>query len=110
MTETTSERVGKEAANGLDDATEAADRIERRVRSRLSDTAAQLEARYRELSEEAERLVANARKEATKRYGELQEKVKEQPEVGVAIGFVAGLLVAMMLSGSHRTIVVRDHH
>ena len=109
---TSTETAAHEVANGLDNAADKAgdaiEQTEARVRSKLSETAGALEARYRELTVEAERIVATARSEASKRYGELQDRVREQPEIGIGLGVLAGMALAMILSGGHKTIIIGE--
>lgn len=81
-----------------------------RAHSRLTEAVGSLEDTYHQVSEDAVRLMRRARRQASLGYAELEERLKEQPILGVGIGVVIGMLVAMTLTGGPRTVIVRDRY
>jgi ElaB/YqjD/DUF883 family membrane-anchored ribosome-binding protein len=95
------ERVQDEAQTRVEDAAA-------RARGRLAEAAGSLEATYRQASEDTARLMREAKDQATQRYAELEARIKEQPIVGVGLGVLIGLVLAITLSSGPRTVVIRE--
>ena len=81
-----------------------------RAHSRLAEAAGSLEETYHQVSEDAVKLMRQARRQASRQYAELEERLKEQPILGVGLGVVIGMLVALTLTGGPRTVIVRDRY
>lgn len=89
------------------DVEDAAGAAASEARSRLTSAAAQLEQTYTKVSEDAAKLMHDAREEATKRYAELEERLKQQPLMGIGLGVMLGMLLTVALSGN-KTVVIRE--
>jgi hypothetical protein len=107
MSESTDNGTGASWEARQNDAYSGAAEAAADARSRLTQAAAQLEQTYTKVSEDAARLMRDAREEATKRYAELEERLKQQPLMGIGLGVMLGMLLTVAMSGN-KTIVIRE--
>lgn len=91
-----------------DDALNSVEGAAARAQGRLAEAAGSLERTYRQASEDAVKLMHEAKEQATARYAELEARLKEQPIVGVGLGIMIGMLVTIALSSGPRTVVIRE--
>src|SRR5262245_2110192 len=74
-----------------------------RARGRLAQAAGQLESTYRQASDDAARLMRDAKDQLTQRYGELETRIRQDPMTGVGVGVLIGVVLTLMLSSGPRT-------
>jgi hypothetical protein len=108
MSESTEGSNGAAWERVQDEAQARVEEAAARARGRLAEAAGSLEATYRQVSEDTARLMHDAKDQATQRYAELEARIKEQPIVGVGLGVLIGLVLAITLSSGPRTVVIRE--